>query len=547
MSNRLFLLFMLVVCAGQSPAQTLYDNCYGTSLCCDSTVLWNQFISRTEIFHFNNGTIKNKDLNIVTGTTRTYLANKSGELQFVSNGCVIIDSDGHLIPDDFGLIKKYKGGLFCSETILPNGKKIYYGAATLQSCTSIPNQINDNDFTLFTIGINRAENWDNIPGYNDVIIFSQINKENKDKTYKVYNETMLQLPESVCGGCKLVKHADGESWWLIIPLRTAGSFFSIHVSRDGLPLEHHISHSDYPFPAFMFGTNPSSGVVLQLSISNDGKKLATLDVHKGNMVLYYINRCTGSIYNPKKIYQFEGNDTISYYFPLIYSGMAFSPNSRYLYAGYWEKELQFDTDANDIEATKYQVAHEYTYKINIDTVGILVPEYAFNPIIDFYDNYLSPSGKIIISGSNRHITNNWYAVIEDPDQGGIDCNINLFGFKSNYDYVTPAPNIPNFDLGPLPPGSCNKSNTDAEIESKNVDGSIVISVKNIPLGTKRVCLKIYDMLGRLLSIECFDVIPFQDYSKEIVLDHSYLHPACYVATAEFDTGGFVSKKVLVMK
>ena len=80
MSNRLFLLFMLVVCAGQSPAQTLYDNCYGTSLCCDSTVLWNQFISRTEIFHFNNGTIKNKDLNIVTGTTRTYLANKSGEI-----------------------------------------------------------------------------------------------------------------------------------------------------------------------------------------------------------------------------------------------------------------------------------------------------------------------------------------------------------------------------------------------------------------------------------------------------------------------------------
>ena len=253
------------------------------------------------------------------------------------------------------------------------------------------------------------------------------------------------------------------------------------------------------------------------------------------------------IYNPIKVYQMEGHDSTNYFWPLTYSGMSFSPNSRYLYAGLWHEELQFDTEADDIASSKYIVAKEYTYKIDFDTTGFNVPDYAFYPLIDFFDHQLTPTGKIIISSSNLHVTSNWYAVIEDPDKGGADCDINLFGFKSNYANLTPANNIPNFDLGPLPPGSCNQSNTDADIESKNLDGSIVISVKNIPLGTKRVCLKIYDMLGRLLSIECFDVIPFQDYSKEIVLNHSYLPPACYVATAEFDTGGFVSKKVLVMK
>ncbi len=545
MSNRLLILFMLVVCAGLCPAQTLYNNCYIVNSCCDSTLIWNQFEVLPQIYSFKNSIAINRSLHLQD--SENYLANESGDLQFATNGCVIVDNQGRVIPDSFGLLSKFSTQS-CSELTKENGQTVYIQSATpTQRSCSIPNKSKPDDYTVFNLGINKLQNWDNIKGYNDVIIYTQINKDFDNHQFKVYYEGLIQLPEAFVPGLKLVKHADGESWWLIVPSRKAGSFVSIHISKDGLPIEQQISLPEYPYPTFLGGSDLQPIIGIKMAISHDGTKLASLDVFKGNIVLYKINRCNGMIYNPIKVYQMEGHDSTNYFWPLTYSGMSFSPNSRYLYAGLWHEELQFDTEADDIASSKYIVAKEYTYKIDFDTTGFNVPDYAFLPTIDFFDNYLTPSGKIIISGSNKNITNNWYAIIEDPDKSGVDCNFNLFGFKSHYAAFTPAPNIPNFDLGPLPPGYCTQSNADAEIESKNVDGSIVISVKNIPLGTKRVCLKIYDTLGRLLTIECFDVIPFQDYSKEIVLDHSYLPPACYVATAEFDTGGFVSKKVLVMK
>ncbi|MBL7829787.1 MAG: hypothetical protein JNK41_02070, partial [Saprospiraceae bacterium] len=518
MSNRLLILFMLVVCAGLCPAQTLYNNCNIVNPCCDSTFIWNQFDVLPQIYHFNNDYILKKPLRL--DAARTFLANAEGELQFASNGCVIVDKEGQLIPDDSGLLAKYSNA-YCGIQESNDGHNVYYrNAAYAQDASCMPNSNKFNDFTLFISGWNAEYiNFENVPGIDDVMVYTQINKNNDSQKYKVYHDGILQLPEPFCGGGRLVKHADGESWWLIVPLRTVGSFYSICVSPDGLPSYGNISQTIYPFPTLKYGKIPKPSYFVKWNISNDGSKMATIDSYTGNIVMYQIDRCKGLIYNPRKVYERDGLDTMYHQWPFFYTGLAFSPNSRYLYAGLWNEELQFDTEADDIASSKYIVAKEYTYKIDFDTTGFNVPDYAFYPLIDFFDHQLTPTGKIIISSSNLHVTSNWYAVIEDPDKGGADCDINLFGFKSNYANLTPANNIPNFDLGPLPPGSCNQSNTDADIESKNLDGSIVISVKNIPLGTKRVCLKIYDMLGRLLSIECFDVIPFQDYSKEIVLNH----------------------------
>ncbi|HNE47760.1 MAG TPA: hypothetical protein PK806_01180, partial [Saprospiraceae bacterium] len=94
---------------------------------------------------------------------------------------------------------------------------------------------------------------------------------------------------------------------------------------------------------------------------------------------------------------------------------------------------------------------------------------------------------------------------------------------------------------------CKTGTETPDITVKNFDGSLYIDIGNIPLGVKKACLKLYDILGRLLYYDCVDIIPYQDYSKEIAILDKYLPPACYAAAVEFDTGGFVSKKVMVMK
>jgi hypothetical protein len=55
---------MLVVCAGQSPAQTLYNNCYIVNSCCDSTLIWNQFEVLPQIYSFKNSIAINRSLHL---------------------------------------------------------------------------------------------------------------------------------------------------------------------------------------------------------------------------------------------------------------------------------------------------------------------------------------------------------------------------------------------------------------------------------------------------------------------------------------------------
>lgn len=460
-----------------------------------------------------------------------------------------MDSEGKAIPNKFGWKEKLKERT-CLQDINPDGTilSILIGQ-TLESETSIPNKSSKNDFTIFRSVWNRWDYESLDPEFNSAVIYSRINKQNESQQYEVYDEGVIYLPESFSGGLRLVRHADGESWWLIVPLTTPGSFLSVHISPDGLPMVQHLSVSDYPYSTFLLGEPKRPTYALKFNISGDGKKLAALDVTRGNIAMYEIDRCTGHIYNPKKVYEFMVFDSTGHYFPLSFADLVFSPNSRYLYAGMWKEELQFDTEADDIEATKYVVAKEYFYPITFDTTGIKVPEHAFMPNINFYEQQLTPDGRIIVIGANDHGTNKWYAVIEDPDQGGAACNINLFGFDSHYAPLGDmcANNIPNFDLGPLPAGSCKTGTETPDITVKNFDGSLYIDIGNIPLGVKKACLKLYDILGCLLYYDCVDIIPNQDYSKEIAILDKYLSPACYVAAVEFDTGGFVSKKVMVLK
>ena len=97
------LLICLMFCAWLSPAQSLYNNYFLSSLCCDSSLFWNEFWHTPLIYKFSAGKSTYKRLNV--DPPRTYLANEDGELQFVSNGCKIMDAEGNLVSNKFGLLE----------------------------------------------------------------------------------------------------------------------------------------------------------------------------------------------------------------------------------------------------------------------------------------------------------------------------------------------------------------------------------------------------------------------------------------------------------
>src|SRR5690606_29983607 len=90
-------------------------------------------------------------------------------------------------------------------------------------------------------------------------------------------------------------------------------------------------------------------------------------------------------------------------------GVAFSPNSRYLYVSSVEDVYQYDTEAVDIEASMLHIAH---------WDGFYSPGPPFATLFDIAQ--LAPDGKIYIGTGNG--TDRLH-VINDPDLPGLTCDI----------------------------------------------------------------------------------------------------------------------------
>jgi hypothetical protein len=172
-------------------------------------------------------------------------------------------------------------------------------------------------------------------------------------------------------------------------------------------------------------------------------------------------------------------------------GLAFSPDSKYLYNDCFQKIYQFNTDTSNIAASKTIVAVNDGY-------------YSPYPPLqtDFWYMYLAANGKIYISPGNGVVDLHY---INYPDSAGLACDVHLhdlhlpcYSFRGNVYH-------PNYYLGCDTTSGCPcLDNTGiAEVSGHNFKFSVSPNPTNgtikivylLPQNQKGV-FEVFDVMGK---------------------------------------------------
>lgn len=221
-------------------------------------------------------------------------------------------------------------------------------------------------------------------------------------------------------GLKAVKHANGRDWWLLKPLWDSKEYCRVLVNPDGA---HNLGLASVDKPIINGAGN--------CAFLPDGSKYAvynTISTSQGSYLdIFDFDRCTGLLSNQIQIKSRNG-----------YGGVAFSPNSRYLYNNKRDTAFQYDLWAADIPASRKVVA---VYDGFTDPFPVT-----------FYMMQLAPDGKIYSSATNG---TRYLHVIHRPDEEGTACQYQQHGIQL-YKYNNfSMPNFPNYRLGPLDGSPCD--------------------------------------------------------------------------------------------
>ncbi|MFZ1331166.1 MAG: hypothetical protein WAR83_03210, partial [Flavobacteriales bacterium] len=300
--------------------------------------------------------------------SNTNISDASGAILLSTNACYVANATGDSLLNGSGLspgfyTDLYPEGIFLTQPVLllqkPESTNIYF---LLHGTIDDGPNSNAEHLYLTTIDINSDGGLGEAITKNVSLIDEDLN----------------------VGKITAVRHANGRDWWVFCHKINTNIFYRLLVTPDGVSVD---------------GTQ-AIGIVRpadvgQVCFSPDGTKFAYYwAVH--DLEIFNFDRCTGLFSDPVFIPIEDMNGG---------GGVAFSPNSRFLYVPSLNDFYQFDTDAADIPAS---MVHLGTWD------GFYSP---FEPFATAFDiAQLAPDGKIYISTGNStfHLH-----VIHDPDQPGL--------------------------------------------------------------------------------------------------------------------------------
>ena len=224
------------------------------------------------------------------------------------------------------------------------------------------------------------------------------------------------------GKITAVRHGNGRDWWVVAPENSTNCYYRFLLTPNGLS-----------GPEKQCIGNVVKDGLGQAVFSPDGAKYARNDLIGGYLVadllnVYDFNRCSGLLSNQ---YQLAYADSA------LSGGIAFSPNSRYLYVSHYTKIFQFDMEAVDLGASMTTVA---VYD------GFVAPA-----ATRFFLAQLAPNNKIYICSPNGV---NYLHVINHPDEPGLACEVVQHGLELPA-YSLTMPNYANFRLGKWEGSPCD--------------------------------------------------------------------------------------------
>lgn len=337
--------------------------------------------------------------------TNASITDTSGNLLFSTNGAYLANATGDTMLNGSGLnpswyTSQFPEGLHISQACLilpkPNAPDMYYlFHGTLDDAVGQFAQY----LYLTTIDMSLDGGLGGVVSKNQVLINDVLN----------------------VGKITAVRHANGRDWWVYCHKQHTNIFYRLLVTPNGVsaPNQQAIGvtrHAD----------------IGQVCFSPDGTRFAYYWGDDEDLEIFFFDRCTGLFSDPVHILIDDANSM---------GGVAFSPNSRYLYVSSVLDVYQYDTEAVDIEASMVHIA---------EWDGFYSPSPPFATVFDIAQ--LAPDGKVYIATGNStfHLH-----VIHNPDEAGLACNMEQHGIALPRLFMNSLPNHPNYHLGALAGSPCD--------------------------------------------------------------------------------------------
>ena len=355
-----------------------------------------------------------RDLNL--DVTNASICDSVGNLLFYTNGISIANAIHETIENGDGL----------NPGELTNDNS-YYGYPIIQSATVLPAPSFDNKYYLIHEPFNYPNS--NFDWHAPLLYYSLIDMSQNNGLGAVIEKNQVIFEDILDHGkINAVKHANGRDWWVIVLTYDSNCYRRVLITPEGI--------ENYGVQCLGQTVPQGAG---QASFSPDGSKYALYNIinpNEGNFLnIYNFDRCTGELSNP---IQEVIIDTV------WGGGVAFSPNSRYLYVPSYNYIYQYDLEADDILATKDTVAIYDGFEVPLDSIVSLSTR--------FFLAQLAPDGKIYVNCPGAV---NYLHIINQPDSAGVACEVLQHHIELPTYNKSSLPNFPNYRLGVLEGSPCD--------------------------------------------------------------------------------------------
>lgn len=322
-----------------------------------------------------------------------WVSNADGQLQAYSNGCVVNNREHGTMLNGAGLNPGKVYDYYCPRYGYP-----YSGILLL------PLPGSANRFGLFSISRYQT----NTPGD---LLYSEIDMSGDGGLGAVTLKNQAVIVDSLADQINACRHANGRDWWILTPRNNSKRFYLTLYDSSGVQTPREIETGPAWDDRYYNG---------QVLFSPDGTMFARANPYNGTDI-YAFDRCTGALEHALHL-PFPADTVVA-------CGLAFSPDSRFLYYSLLANIWQIDLHAADPMASLTKVA-EY------DGFVSLFPT-------RFYEMLLGPDGKIYIGCTNGV---NVFHVIHQPNELGAACMLEQHGFYIPSYYLGRMPNMPNYRL-----------------------------------------------------------------------------------------------------
>ena len=388
------------------------------------------------------------------------ISDSDGNLLLYSNGCQINNGNHVTIPGSENLNPGSVDQEWCGQS-----QGSFYPVS--EGGLFLPFS---NDSTIVLLHQRLSVTGPPLVAYIDALFYTLLKKSGD--IYSIVEKSVPIIEDSLSYGRLEAIPGDKDGyWWVIQGIQNSNKYFTIGWDSGKI---------DTTFIQIIGDVTIRKGEAAAQSVfSSDGKKYARY-APADDLFLFDFDRTSGILSNYQKLHVADSGSI---------GGLAFSSNSRFLYACSIQDLYQFDVSVTNIEDTRTHIAHYDGFVSPFPTT--------------FYYMQLGPDCKIYMIPPNGV---DIMHVINKPDSKGLECDLKQHGFTlPSYNSIT-IPNFPVFRAFPDSP--CDPTISTFLLEAGNIHPELIAypnptrDIINIQLDDNesysKVQVKVIDLTGDIL-------------------------------------------------